>query len=1199
MNSNWKLMIIAFAVILAVAFAVGSVSADSDAATYGSDVQPYAGLEATYAELNDGSTYYIVKGGSVSISFAGIEASGMETDLAGSGLITDYANEKIYGTLLKSATVTIGDKTIGLEASNGTPVYGKVQEKDVGWFPEDAYIQSAYSAYIDIITEKVVTGMAPVYPWINSVDSTQVAAYGLTVSYSVLSESDHKYRITVSGTPTAGADDLEITVNGKVNVSGQIGVVYTAHLKIIDTLQIHFNAQGGTVGGNEDVSVKYGASVELPGATKTGENFMGWYTQTGGLGILVGSEGTVVNTGSEFSLNYFTKGKVTLYAYWNVTTKVETISDIPSSITMSVGDTYKLKATTGPEKAQKRWVVFDVTSGSDLIEQTSTVNTDDGGYFWITALTKGTVEIEVRAADGGGASTTCTVTIVEQTVTYEYTLKYDLKGGYGDIPTFSTTYSKSSYSTTVTTLEPNKSGYIFKGWDTESSATKVDFTGGNSITLVPPGPTILYAVWVKIATEWTLSFDLKGGSGTFTKLTAPEAGDSHTWTLPTTSPTREGWTFSGWARNSTSTIAAYPPGSSYVAYEQNDTIYAIWTEETSKNTFEIEFDLCGGSGDFGNMVVESEETSHTFTIPSSKPTKDGYEFVGWGKNAGTSIVSYYPGQKYPFGSGTTTLYAVWKQYTYVLTLYETDESGLSRTLSGTGFGEVSVTIPADYEPSRNGYRFECWQTKDGSTTYQPGQTIKISANTSLYAKWIEDTEEPKPVVWFHVTCDDSQSWSVELSTDNLTFPSYKEGNEPTRDGYDFLGWADVDGASTPVYEEGDSLASEMATPKTLHVYAVWKIKSTTWTLELKVNGGAGASTDRLSMSATADMDRVTFTVPAMTLTRSGYTFVGWHEDRSVEPIAKNMMVPASGGQYIASLDKWSDRAAVLYAIWKDGESASEKYIVTFDVGEGTGGPADTTSPTAEFELPNATPKRDGYVFAGWEWKHDGKTETVVPGKTSTITLTDKETTLTAIWEKITSDTVYEIIFYDSDSQKPLFDAKSFKSSESSPKFTIPSDYKPTKVGYEFLGWSKVPNGTDRFQPGQEVDELDSKETVLYAVWKSTSSGSPNLAWKLSISGSTLTYDASDSENVITWLWDFGDGTQSSGPSGTHEYDKLGTYTITLTVYSASGLSDSCAKNVVVSEKSSPDAGRGIGVYVAVAILIVIVAAVVARSAGIF
>ena len=1209
---NHRMMIVAFAALLAVtaaAVVVGSASADSDATAYGSDVQPYAGIEATYAELDDGATYHIVKGGSVSISFAGTEASGMETDLAGSGLITDYTTERIYGTLEKSATVTIGDKTIRLEMSGNSdtslPVYGATYtDNDTGtWLY--AYIGGPFYDNTTI----TYTSANQLAEYGGNIDISEASideTYSLSVYLSKTCENSASiWTVTVSGNPSKESEDLQVKCYRTVTWWDGNNLAPTIkrycdiyHIKILGGFTVKFDAGNGTVVGTDTVEVPYGSTVIFPDATWTGHNFKGWYTQSGNLGENLGQADTELDLG-RFSLSEYTGGIIILYAGWEVAKSVSSI-EIDQLITIKVGESYTLEAYTEPDDDDvgDRHVTWSVTKGDTLIKKGSPVDLETGGQFTITAESKGTVEIVVRAADGGGASATCTITIVENTVTYAYTLEYDLKGGYGDIPSFSTSYDKTTYDTTVTTLEPTKDGYEFMGWDTNKSATKVDFKGGNKITL-NPGTRTLYAVWEKIATEWTLSFDLRGGSGTFEKLTAPEAGSSHSWTLPATEPTCEGMVFSGWARSSTDLTAAYPPGSAYVAYEQDDTIYAIWVEGTSTNRFTLEFDLCGGSGDFGNMEVEVEEDAHVFTIPSSEPTKDGYEFIGWGGNAGASTVIWLPGEKYSFGIGTTTLYAVWKQYAYTLTLYTLNESGSYRTLSGSGFGEVSLTIPADYKPIRTGYTFEGWQTKDGSVTYQPGQTIKISENTALYGKWTKETEETKPMVYFHVTSDDTQSRTVELSSDDLTFPKYDQnGNDPTRSGYVFIGWADVDGASAAVYKEGDSLADELASTKTLHVYAVWKMKETTWTLKLNGNGGSGIADDTLSIDATADMRSVTFTIPAMTLTRSGYTFIGWHEDIGAEPIAKNMMVSASGGKYIASLDKWENRKAVLYAIWKTGETVAEKYVVTFDVGEGKGGPADATSDTAEFEVPTATPTRDGYMFAGWSWKHDGKTETVIPGKTATIILTDKETTLTAIWEEITADTVYEVIFYDSDSRKSLFEAKSFKSSASSPTFTIPSDYKPAKVGYTFRGWSTVPNGTDFDQPGDEI-ELTSNPTVLYAVWKSSGSGSPTLAWELSLNGSTLTYDASDSENVVSWLWDFGDGTQSSEPSGTHEYAKVGTYTISLKVYSASGFSDSCAKNVVVTEKSNPSADRGVAVYVIIALLVIVVAVVLARSAGVF
>lgn len=47
---------------------------------------------------------------------------------------------------------------------------------------------------------------------------------------------------------------------------------------------------------------------------------------------------------------------------------------------------------------------------------------------------------------------------------------------------------------------------------------------------------------------------------------------------------------------------------------------------------------------------------------------------------------------------------------------------------------------------------------------------------------------------------------------------------------------------------------------------------------------------------------------------------------------------------------------------------------------------------------------------------------------------------------------------------------------------IPST-KPTRENYEFLGWSKTPNGTPVYQPGKTYNGTPDADYTLYAVWK--------------------------------------------------------------------------------------------------------------------
>ena len=875
---------------------------------------------------------------------------------------------------------------------------------------------------------------------------------------------------------------------------------------------------------------------------------------------------------------------ITFYAQWEEDTSPVTSITISGSTSVKVGNSITLTARTYPDDAKDHRVNWYVQSGSNYASITSTTdNITSGGTCTIQGLAKGTATIRAQAQDGSNVYKDYTITVTEDVTYYSFTLNYNANGGSGAPSSFSTTSTGTTYNASVSTVKPTKSGCTFLGWARSSSATSPDYVGGNMITLTTGNPVTLYAVWQTITTTWTLTFEANGGTGAPSKMSAPEAGTSHVWTIPTTVPTLSGYAFAGWARSESSTVGAYQAGGEYVSYIQDAVLYAVWEVEKTGYEFHLIFDDGEGSGGPGTIDMTDSVASKNIRIPETQPTRAGYDFLGWGINAGTSNVTWLPGGTYTFSSGTTTLFAVWSQYTYVLTLYTTDESGASKKVEGVGVGEVSVTIPSDYIPTLSGYTFDGWQTKDKSTTYQPGQVLKISEDTSLYAKWIQ-TSEVKPAVRFNVTSDESQSTTVELvagEDGSYRLPEYA----PTRDGYRFLGWADVDNASAAVWHTGDVL--DMSTPKTLQVYAVWQIESTTWTLTFNATNGVGAP-DAISMAATSATEKMEFTIPAAELTRDGYTFIGWDDQED----ASTVLISPSGGTYVAT-----SKSTTLYAVWKLG--APETYTVTFNDNGGTGGPGKKTSTGATFEIPDITPTRDGFVFVGWEWNHDGELKIIVPGKDATITLTDKETNLYAKWDAITADYVFDVIFNLDGGTGSNIVTKSTTSSTVPAKFIIPTDYKPTKAdGSEFLGWSMTRNGEDRIQPGGEV-ELTSAETVLYAVWKSSSPTAPTLKWELSVKGSVLTFDGSASENVKSWVWDFGDGSKSSEKSGTHSYDAAGTYTVKLTVYSSSGMSSVCTKNVVVTEGSDPVAEKGILFYLVIALVIVMVAVIGARLAGVF
>lgn len=154
-------------------------------------------------------------------------------------------------------------------------------------------------------------------------------------------------------------------------------------------------------------------------------------------------------------------------------------------------------------------------------------------------------------------------------------------------------------------------------------------------------------------TSYTITFDDNGGSG------GPETATK--WynialTIPSTVPTRSGYTFVGWGTSTTDTDKDYAAGDTYPASSNAAaTLYAIW-----KKTLTLSFSANGGGGSPASLTgdVYNATTSYTFTIPTTVPSLSLHEFLGWSTSAATSA-SYQPGATIAI-SADTTLYAVWK-----------------------------------------------------------------------------------------------------------------------------------------------------------------------------------------------------------------------------------------------------------------------------------------------------------------------------------------------------------------------------------------------------------------------------------------------------------------------------------------------------------------------------------------------------------
>ena len=141
-----------------------------------------------------------------------------------------------------------------------------------------------------------------------------------------------------------------------------------------------------------------------------------------------------------------------------------------------------------------------------------------------------------------------------------YTVSFDANGGTGTMA--DVTGVTGSYTLPTCTFTA-PSGKQFKGWATSASGTVIT---GTSITVSTD--TKLYAIWEPIpATEYTITFDVNGGSGTIPSQTTSGQKLS---SLPTA--TRSGsYSFDGWYTSGGTQITT-----AYV-FSANTTVYAHWT----------------------------------------------------------------------------------------------------------------------------------------------------------------------------------------------------------------------------------------------------------------------------------------------------------------------------------------------------------------------------------------------------------------------------------------------------------------------------------------------------------------------------------------------------------------------------------------------------------------------------------------------
>jgi uncharacterized repeat protein (TIGR02543 family) len=438
--------------------------------------------------------------------------------------------------------------------------------------------------------------------------------------------------------------------------------------------------------------------------------------------------------------------------------------------------------------------------------------------------------------------------------------------------------------------------------------------------------------------------------------------------------------------------------------------------EDSKKTFTVTFEANGGSSVDRQTVVEGD----TVKRPST-PTKVGYTFVEWCSDAACTTPWDFTNGKV---TGDTTLYARWSINRYTVT-FETN--------GGSGVPSESVahgsTVPQPADPTKIDYAFVGWYSDAACTTLWNFATNTVTCDTTLYAKWVENSKKT-----FTVTFEANGGSSVDRQT-VVEGDTVKKPAPPTKAGHTFVGWyADANFATLWNFATG-------TVSRDTTLYAKWVENSKkTYTVTFDANGGS--SVDRQTV-----VEGDTVKKPDAP-TKAGYTFAGWYADA-----ACTILWDFAADTVTANI--------TLYAKWE-----LSAYTVSFYTDGGSSVPSQRIL-HGEIVAKPENPVKPGYIFAGWY--QDAAFATPWNFPTGRIFC---DTTIYARWfeeSAITHTVTFEV--NGGSNIDPQLVADSGR---------VAQPVTPTRTGYDFIGWCT--NAALTLPTWNFAYDLVTCDTTLHAKW---------------------------------------------------------------------------------------------------------------------
>ena len=334
----------------------------------------------------------------------------------------------------------------------------------------------------------------------------------------------------------------------------------------------------------------------------------------------------------------------------------------------------------------------------------------------------------------------------------------------------------------------------------------------------------------------------------------------------------------------------------------------------------------GGAGTYTVTYFGNTNTGGSVPVDGSSPytggstvtllgnsgtlVNTGYQFAGWNTAADGSGTAYVGDNTFTINANTN-LYAQWI-IGGVRLVYNagTGGSGTAPPSSGTYYTAFSTQpVVGNTGSFSNGAKvFGGWNTAaNGSgTSYPAGSeyTMPGAGTVTLYAQWID------PATTYTLTYNAGTGGSGTAPASPTTYsanaPATILGNtgpytnsDPTKS---FYGWNTAADGSGTSYPAGSTIT--MNANKTL--YAQWGDNTVSYTVTYDANGATGGAVPAAPTTYPGGVR-----VPVLgqgTLTRPGYTFLGWNGS------------PTGAGSLYAPGYTFASKTTTLYALWAPGAS---------------------------------------------------------------------------------------------------------------------------------------------------------------------------------------------------------------------------------------------------------------------------------------